>query len=146
MASASDFLKSQEKELIVSTIRKAEMESSGEIRVHIDTRCDHSPIDRAIELFQHLGMDQTSFRNAVLIYIAVQDKKFAVIGDEALHKKVDNSFWDKLVSGLQENFRNENYCNGIINCIEQVGAIQKKYFPDIHELANNELNDEISFE
>lgn len=146
MASANDFLKANEKELIVSAIRKAEMETSGEIRVHIDSRCDYAAFERAVELFQQLNMSNTVFRNAALIYVATQDKKFAVIGDEALNKKVDDDFWKQLVAKLHESFVEENYCNGIIDCIEKIGQIQKKYFPDIHLLDHNELSDEISFE
>lgn len=146
MASANDFLKTNEKDLIVSAIRKAEMDTSGEIRVHIDSRCDNAAYDRAVELFTHLNMQNTIFRNAVLIYVATEDKKFAVIGDEALNKKVHASFWDNLAGKLHDSFTEGNYCNGIIDCIEKIGQIQKKYFPDIHLLDHNELSDEISFE
>ncbi len=146
MASANDFLKTNEKELIVSAIRKAEMDTSGEIRVHVDSRCDNAAYERAVELFTHLNMQNTIFRNAVLIYVAPEDKKFAVIGDEALHKKVDDVFWDNLVSKLHDSFSEGNYCNGIIDCIEKIGQVQKKYFPDIHLLDHNELSNEISFE
>ncbi len=146
MASAKDFFKDAEKDAIVTSIRNAEMHTSGEIRVHIDDRCDQNPFDRAVSLFQHLKMDKKPFRNAVLIYIAVKDKKFSVIGDESLHHKVGNDYWKTISHQLHEDFKAGNYGNGIIKAVETIGTTLSKYFPAIDELDRNELSDDISFE
>ena len=126
MASAKNFLKEYEKDLIVATIRKAELETTGEIRVHIDDRCDEKAFDRAVKLFYHLNIDKTLFKNGVLIYIAAEDRKFAVIGDE--------------------DFLESNYCKGIVESIERISEILINYFPQTDNWKHNELDDEISFE
>lgn len=146
MSSATNFLKDYEKELIVNTIRKAELETTGEIRVHLDNKCDGDAKDRAILVFQHLNMDKTRFRNGVLLYIATDARKFAIIGDEAIHQKVDNNFWNKITQKLQNDFSQNNYCKGIVESIERISEILKKQFPNTEDWKHNELNDEISFE
>lgn len=146
MASAKDFFNDAEKDAIVSTIRKVELHTSGEIRVHIDDRCDEEAYDRAVNVFNYLHMDKTTFRNGVLIYIAVKDRKFAVIGDKAIDKKVDNDFWRNITQQLHNEFVEQHYSNGIINAIETIGKTLVKYFPDVDELDRNELQNDISFE
>ncbi|MFN8282047.1 MAG: TPM domain-containing protein [Chitinophagales bacterium] len=146
MASAKNFLKEQEKNLIVATIRKMELETTGEIRVHLDNRCDGDVMDRAIKVFNHLNIDKTPFKNGVLIYIAAEDRKFAVIGDEAIHQKVAADFWNKIAQKLQSDFTETNYCKGIIETIERVGDILKKHFPQMQHGKHNQLEDDISFE
>ncbi|MBK6275787.1 MAG: TPM domain-containing protein [Chitinophagales bacterium] len=146
MASAKNFLKEYEKDLIVATIRKAELETTGEIRVHIDDRCDEKAFDRAVKLFYHLNIDKTLFKNGVLIYIAAEDRKFAVIGDEAIHQKVDNDFWNSITQKLHNDFLESNYCKGIVESIERISEILINYFPQTDNWKHNELDDEISFE
>lgn len=146
MASAKDFFNNAEKDAIVSTIRKVELHTSGEIRVHIDDRCDEDAYDRAVNVFNYLHMDNTTFRNGVLIYIAVKDRKFAVIGDKAIHNKVENDFWSNITQQLHNEFIEKNYSNGVINAIETIGKTLVKYFPDVDELDRNELQNDISFE
>ena len=145
MSSAKDFFNNTEKDGIVSTIRKVELHTSGEIRVHIDDRCNEDAYDRAVKVFDYLNMNNTNFRNGVLIYIAVKDKKFAVIGDKAIHNKVDNDFWKNITHQLQKEFVEQNYSKGIINAIETIGKTLVKYFPDVDELDRNELQNDISF-
>jgi len=146
MASAKDFFNDTEKEAIVAAIRKVEIHTSGEIRVHIDDRCDKDAYDRAVNIFQFLKMDKTAFRNGVLIYIAVKDRKFAVIGDQAIHSKVDDDYWKTISAKLHDEFVEHHYAEGIIRAIETIGKTLTKYFPDVDELERNELPDDISFE
>ena len=146
MASAKDFFNEAEQEAIVTAIRKVELYTSGEIRVHVDDRCDQDAFDRAVKLFQHLKMDTKPFRNAVLIYVAVKDRKFSVVGDEAMHEKVGNQYWKVITQQLHNDFQQANYGNGIIKAVETIGATLAKYFPNVDELDRNELPDDISFE
>lgn len=146
MASAKNFFTDSEKESIVAAIRKVEIHTSGEIRVHVDDRCDENAYDRAVKVFQYLKMDKTAFRNGVLIYIAVKDRKFAVIGDEAINKKVDTDFWSAITQKLHNDFVAQQFADGIIQAIKTVGDTLIKYFPDLDELERNDLPDDISFE
>ena len=146
MASAKYFFNEAEQEAIVTAIRKVELYTSGEIRVHVDDRCDQEAFDRAVKLFQHLKMDTKPFRNGVLIYVAVKDRKFSVVGDEAMHEKVGNQYWKAITQQLHNDFQQANYGNGIIKAVETIGATLAKYFPNVDELDRNELPDDISFE
>lgn len=146
MASANKFFTNSEKDAIVTAIRKVEIHTSGEIRVHVDDRCDENAYDRAVKVFQYLKMDKTIFRNGVLIYIAVKDRKFAIIGDEGIYKKVDDSFWSAIAQKLHIDFEAQHFAHGIIHAIDTVGATLINYFPNLDELERNELPDDISFE
>ncbi len=146
MASAKTFLSDVEKDAVVAAIREAELHTSGEIRVHIDDRCDQDAYDRALKVFQSLKMYKTPFRNAVLLYIAVKDKKFAIIGDEAIHMKVHPDFWNGLLQELKENFSNEHFMEGITRCVHTIGTTLSTHFPDIDQLDRNELPNDLSFE
>ncbi len=145
MASVQDFFSETEKHAIVDAIRKVEMYTTGEIRVHLDEKCEKEAYDRTVELFHLLKMDKTPFRNAVLVFIAVKDKKFAVIGDEALHNKVSKDFWKKVGDKLAEDFSNSRFGNGVLHAIDTIGEMLIKHFPNIDELDRNELPDDISF-
>ncbi len=146
MASARNFLKDYEKELIVATIRKAELETTGEIRIHIDNRCDGDVMQRAINVFNHLQIDRTRFKNGVLIYIATEDRKFAIIGDEAIYQKIDPDFWNSITDKLHNDFIESAYCKGIVETIESISDVLTKHFPQTDNWKHNELEDEISFE
>ena len=138
--------KDVEKDELVKSIRKFEANTSAEIRIHIDDRCDEDVMDRAVKVFHHLNMDKTVFRNGVLIYIAVVDKQFAIIGDEAIHKKVDADFWKDISYKMHLDFMNNTPIFAIQNAIETIGKTLAIQFPDINNLTKNELSDEISFE
>jgi uncharacterized membrane protein len=146
MASAKDFFSEAEQEAIVNAIRAAELHTSGEIRVHADNRCDGDAFKRAQIVFHSLQMDRKPFKNSVLIYVAVKDKKFALIGDEAIHTKVGDSYWKNISQAMQSQFKEGNFTLGIIEAIQTIGQTLAKYFPDIDELDKNTLPDDISFE
>ena len=85
---SKDFFTTEQKQQIVDAIGEAELNTSGEIRVHIDTKCKtKNPIDRAVQIFNKLEMHKTDLQNGVLIYLSVLDRKFAIIGDEGIDKK-----------------------------------------------------------
>jgi len=125
---------------IQEAIQKAEELTSGEIRVHIDKNCSGEPLKRAIEVFNKLKMHATKERNGVLIYLAFNDRKLAILGDEGIDKKVANDFWDSTKEQLILDFKNNQFIPGIIKSINEVGVRLKEYFPhqadDIDELSN----------
>lgn len=133
-----------DKKTIVDAIYNAELNTSGEIRVHIDKKCKIDPIDKAIEVFEKLGMQNTELRNGVLIYVATVNKKLAIIGDEGINNVVDENFWDNIKDEMTSHFSNGDFTTGLSNGIIKSGHQLKKHFPyqsdDIDELSN-----EISF-
>lgn len=133
----------QEKE-IVTAIREAEKETSGEIRIHIAGHCKENILDCASRTFAHLGMHKTALRNGVLIYIALQDKQLAIIGDAGINSTVPPGFWDDIQKQMTGRFRKGEVCEGICEAIHRVGQQLKNRFPCEKE-DKNELPDEVSF-
>lgn len=144
MTKAKNFFNTAEQELIVSAIKTAELNTSGEIRVHIENYCFGNSLIKAERIFKKLGMSDTKERNGILIYIAAVSRKIAIVGDKGIHEKLGKEYWDNIVNSIVESFRNnckgEGLSNGIIACGEQL----KKHFPYQSD-DKNELNDSISF-
>ena len=142
--SARRFFTKKEKDEIQKAILNAEMDTSGEIRVHIETNCEGEVLDRTAYLFKKIGMQKTELRNGVLIYLAVQSHKFAVIGDKGINAVVPENFWDNIKEKMTTYFEKEEFVHGLTEGIEQTGKQLKKHFPR-HLDDINELSDEISF-
>lgn len=135
----------EEQARIVREIRKAESRTSGEIKVFVESRCSYmDAIDRALELFKEMGLDQTGERNAVLIYVALKDHQLAVLGDVGIHEKVGQAFWHQEVMRMIQDFNRDDYAEGIAHCVEDVGAALMEYFPYTAG-DRNELSDNIEF-
>ncbi len=143
MSRVEDFLTAKEEQEIVAAILEAEKNTSGEIRVHIEahTRLDH--YDRAKEVFHCLKMDNTKEENGVLIYVAVNDRKFVIFGDSGINKVVPKDFWDTTKDAIQTQFKKGNFKQGLINGILKAGKELETHFPWKHN-GTNELSDEIS--
>lgn len=139
-----NFFTKEEQANILLAIKKAEMECSGEIRLHLDNKCKGSELDRAAQVFKVLKMHQTELRNGVLIYLAVEDRKFAIIGDIGIHEKVGDSYWQDVRDIMLEEFLQQNFEQGIVKAIERIGDKLKEHFP-YQEDDVNELSDDISF-
>lgn len=137
-----DFLTASQEKAIVEAIRKAESLTSGEIRVHLESHCDE-PITRAQELFHLLKMNNTKEENGILFYVAVDDKKFALIGDKGIHARVGGDFWTSVRDVVLSRFRESEFQNGLVQGIELVGEKLAAHFPwEVNDI--NELPDEIS--
>jgi uncharacterized membrane protein len=142
---ASSFFTKEQQAQILASVREAELETSGEIRVHIETTLKGDVLDRAAWLFKKLDMDKTAERNGVLFYLAVEDRKFAIIGDAGINSKVPAGFWDKAKEMMLENFKAGKFTEGLSKGILMAGEQLKTHFP--HQSNDvNELPDEISFD
>ncbi|MBE9488049.1 MAG: TPM domain-containing protein [Bacteroidetes bacterium] len=140
----SKIFSDEEKKRIVDAIAKIESTSSAEVRVHIESKCPASPVDNAVRAFSKLKMHKTRDKNGVLLYIAVNSKKCAIVGDEGINKNVDKNFWDLCCEKMLLSFKNNNYCQGIVDALGMAGVELTKHFP-IREDDTNELSNEISF-
>ena len=129
---------------IVKAIESAELNTSGEIRVHIEEKCKGATLDRAAYIFKYLEMHNTALRNGVLFYLSVNDKKFAVIGDAGINKKVPADFWNEVKDVVVRNFKQEKFTEGLIEGIQLAGLQLKEHFP-YQSNDKNELNNEVSF-
>jgi len=142
---ASSFFSKEQQAQILASVREAEMETSGEIRVHIETYLKGEVLDRAAWVFKKLGMHKTADRNGVLFYLAVNDKKFAIIGDAGINAKVHAGFWNDISELLKKNFKDGKFTEGLSEGILLAGKHLMIHFPYRKDDVN-ELPDEISFD
>ncbi len=143
MSNVEDFLTSKEEEEIVLAIQQAERNTSGEIRVHIEKTTAISHYDRALEVFQRLKMFNTQQRNGVLLYIAVDDHKFVIYGDEGINNVVSENFWETTKEAIQNQFKQGNFKQGIVDGVLKAGKELQAHFPWTTD-DENELSNEIS--
>jgi uncharacterized membrane protein len=136
-------LNPQEEEKIVAAIGKAEQMTSGEIRVHVESSCKGDPLDRGADLFFELKMNETRDRNGVLIYVALKDRKLAILGDSGINKVVPDGFWNQTSELMVNHFKREEYARGIEQAVLMAGEHLQKYFP-LKDDDTNELSNEIS--
>lgn len=130
---------------IVQAIEQAELNTSGEVRVHVDDNCKGDVLDRAAFVFEKLEMHKTELRNGVLFYLAVQDRKFAILGDAGINKKVPSDFWEEIKSDVINHFKSGDFAGGLSAGIIKSGEQLKAHFP-YQEDDVNELDNEISFD
>lgn len=140
----SNFFTNEQKAAIVEAIGKAEQNTSGEIRIHIDKSCKEEVLDQAAYIFKKLKMHKTEQRNGVLIYLALDDRKFAIIGDAGINSKVPADFWDKVKDEMLNHFKLGEFSEGLITGVQMAGEKLKAFFPLLPD-DKNELSDEISF-
>jgi len=143
MTEAKSFLSQEHQLLIVDAIKEAEKNTSGEIRVHIETRANKPTFERAVEVFNMLDMYKTDARNGVLFYLAIADKAFAIIGDKGIDAVVPKGFWDSIKDKVITQFKQDAFAEGLKQGIIATGEKLKQYFPFKTD-DKNELPDDIS--
>lgn len=134
----------EQKATMVSAIQQAEKATSGEIRVHIENHCRKNVLDRAADVFAQLKMHKTAARNGVLVYVALEDRKFAILGDVGINAKVPANFWEGIKIRMVEQFKQGQITEGIRDAVLSAGNALKTYFPYQTD-DKNELPDDISF-
>lgn len=143
MSKVEDFLTASEEHEVVAAILKAEKNTSGEIRVHLEAHTKLNHYKRAKEVFHLLKMDNTKEENGVLIYVAVNDKKFVICGDRGINKKVPENFWNTTKDAISNQFKLGDFKQGLIDGVLIAGKALETHFP-WHHGDVNELSDEIS--
>lgn len=143
--SANNLLTAADKQQLVDAIQAAEKNTSGEIRVFVETKVPkkQDALERAREVFYKNKMNDTKDHNGVLVYVAVGDKKLAIFGDQGIHEKVGIEFWYNQVQEMTGHFKKENYVHGIVVVIGEIGQALSTHFPYDRITDVNELSDEI---
>lgn len=145
MPNARQILNDEEDRRVVEAIKQAELNTSGEIKVHIENHCRGNVEKRSLLVFNKLKLNETQLRNGVLVYLAVKDRKFAILGDEGINKVVEADFWNDVKDLMLNHFKEGRFAEGLVQGIMRCGEKLKTYFPyqtdDI-----NEIPDEISYE
>lgn len=141
-----EFFTANERAEIVEAIRLAEKETSGEIRIYIESKnAFMDAIDRASEIFFKLKMQKTDHRNAVLLYVAMEDHQLALFADEGIYQKAGAEYWHAEVKGMIARFTKDDISMGIVECIHHIGQTLQEKFPYIPTEDRNELPDDIVF-
>ena len=140
----TQFFSPSEQDEIKIAIAQAELNTSGEIRVHLENYCFGKTLKRASKIFRQLRMRETEKQNGVLFYLAVKNRKLAIIGDEGIHLNVKQTFWDEMNVNMLKLFAENKFKEGLIFGILATGEKLKEYFPHDEDDVN-ELPDEISF-
>lgn len=141
-----EFFPPEEKARIIEAIQQAEQRTSGEVRVYIESRCRYmEALDRAKELFLSLKMEQTAERNGTLVYVAIKDRQAAVFGDQGIHEKVGQKYWEDEVAKMLLYFQQEHVADGLVQCIRDIGEALQHHFPYSRATDKNELPDDIVF-
>jgi len=129
---------------IANAIRAAEANTSGEIRIHIEKHCREEVLDRAAYWFEKLEMHKTELRNGVLFYLAIEDQKFAILGDAGINQKVPADFWQETKEVVISKFKDGGFADGLAAGVLMAGEQLKANFP--HKTGDvNELSNDISF-
>lgn len=142
---AEKLFSQEDRDNIIAAIQAAERETSGEIQVHIENHCSGDVMDRAAEVFETLKMHKTQERNAVLFYLAVEDHRFAILGDSGINHAVPTDFWENIKDKMLIEFKKGKFTEGLRIGIEMCGLQLKTHFPFEQKGDINELPDEISF-
>ena len=141
----TDFFTEAQKEQLVQAIRQAETQTSGEIKVHVEQRCSHpNALERAKEVFVALHLHETQLRNGVLFYLALDDRKFAILGDQGIDRLVPGDFWRNIKDTMRSFFGCGDFVSGLTEGIRMAGEQLRENFPCSEDDAN-ELPDDISF-
>lgn len=140
------FFSAEQQSRIVNAIKKAEQQTSGEVRIFVESKCSYvDALDRAKEIFFNLQMDKTALHNAVLFYIAVDDRQLAIFADDGIHQKAGNDYWFNTVEVMIQQFQQRHIVDGITQSVLHIGKALKYHFPYDHVTDKNELPDDIVF-
>ncbi len=137
----SNFLSDQEQANVLAAISDAESQTSGEIRLHLESRCKGDVLDRAAVVFETLAMHKTALRTGVLFYLATEDRKFAILGDGGINAVVPDNFWNEVKNRVIDGLTTGKPAEGLASGIRLAGEQLSAHFPleanDINELSND---------
>lgn len=140
----SQFFSEEQKKRITDAVKEAELNTSGEIRVHIESDCKEDVLDRAAYIFEKLEIHKTELRNGVLFYLSIKDRKFAILGDAGINAVTPDNFWEEIKETVISHFKKNEFDIGLSTGIKMAGEALKAHFP-YQKDDLNELSDEISF-
>jgi len=139
---AKDYFTEARLSALDKVIKAAEKNTSGEVRLYVEDKCKEDVLDHAAFLFGKLDMHKTELRNGVLFYLAMQDHKFAILGDGGINAKVEDNFWDHIKEEMLSAFKQGNFSEGLETGISMAGVALSEHFP-YQKDDTNELSDEI---
>jgi uncharacterized membrane protein len=144
-ASLDRLLHPRQQREIVDAVRVAELYTTSELKVHVEAQClAPDPYTRAVQLLTELGVHLTEARNGVLIYVAVHDRRYAIVGDSGLGEPATSSFWKEPNRRMSIACRRGACGAGIVDALRELGPLLAKRFPAVPGSGRNEIENEIS--
>ena len=137
---------------IAAAVGRVERTAAAEVRVHLERRVHHArgeapdALARAQALFQHLGMHETRHRNGVLVYLALEDRKLAIVGDEAIHAHVGDAYWAHVRDLMVRHLRAEAPRDAVVHAVEDLGRVLAEHFPRESGDGPGDLTNDVSVE
>jgi uncharacterized membrane protein len=132
--------------LIVEAIRRAELSTSGEIRVSVSRLFWGNVYKAATRAFERLGMTGTRERNGVLVFVVPARRRFVIIGDSGIHEKVGQVFWERVTQAVSGRFKVGDFTGGLVQGIEMIAKELQTHFPYDRASDVNELPDDVDFD
>jgi uncharacterized membrane protein len=134
---------------IEQEIKASEAAHIGEIRFAVEGALSGSPLyldqsarERAIDVFSQLRMWDTDYRNGVLIYLLLADHSVEIVADRGVHAKTGAPEWERICRGMEAEFRDGRYKQGVIDGIHAVNHLMTRHFPS-NGISRNELPDKV---
>ena len=141
----SKFFTVEQQHQMVEAVQQAEKNTSGEVRIFVESKCEYmDAVDRARDIFFSLKMEKTNDRNAVLLYIAIDDRQLALFADEGIYQRLGKEYWDIEVKKMINSFTKDDYTGGVCLVVNEIGQALKAEFP-YQNSDKNELPDQIVF-
>jgi uncharacterized membrane protein len=123
------FLNRLEHERVHRAVQSAEKDTSVRIVVYISHRRVTDPMKAGHQAFKKLKLETEQEKAGLLFFIAPQSRKFAVLGGTALHEKLGQAWWDRLVQVLSADFRREKFTDGLVSVLDEIAPALKLHFP-----------------
>jgi uncharacterized membrane protein len=133
---------------IAAAVGRAEAGTTAEVRVHLERGVPRGrePLGRAQEVFRRLSMHRTRQRNGVLVYLALEDRKLAIVGDAGIHARVGAAYWAGVRDLMVRHLRAEAPRDAVVHAVEDLGRVLAEHFPRPPGADPNELSNEVSTE
>ena len=136
----------EDMEAIAQAVRRAEANTTAEIRVHLERNVParREPLGRAQEIFRRLRMHRTRDRNGVLIYLALEDRKLAIVGDAGIHARVGPMYWEAVRDLMVGHLRAAEPRDAVVRAVDDLGRALVQHFPQRPGQDPDELANEVS--
>jgi uncharacterized membrane protein len=130
--------------ILVRAIQAAEEGNRGEVRVHVEPRCPREdPLDRAAELFAELGMSGTAADTGVLLYVATDDHRCAVVAGQGVLGAEDEGFWQGVADAIANGYGRNDPLAGFEMALLRIGELLRRAAPG-KDVRGNELPDRVT--
>jgi uncharacterized membrane protein len=128
---------------IEKAVKHSESQHSGELRFVIENALAPGWVwhgmtarHRATEVFSNLRVWDTEENSGVLIYIQLADREVHILADRGIHKRVDQSEWNRIAQIIQNEFHQGNFRQGSLQGIEEITRLLMTHFPANSDNAN----------